>query len=177
MNQEVQFIAYLQSLSSNNNTRVLGILRRGLGQPPGLSPGMLQFVAPGLPAAASPGSWLEKSHYLIASLFAFHPANTPNGNLGHHFARLFHPDQATSMILEMRFNHLLSIHPNDLYIYLPQAVGYLKVNKQVPINWQELLRDVIALGDHQNVQEVKRRWTHAFWDARLHNTPSAHSDK
>ena len=110
------FIEYLESLRDDRGA--LAALRRGLGQPPGTVTSMYPCVVPWLPAEAPP--WQETAYYLIAALFAYHPADGGTGNMGHHFGRARDP-QRDDTAIERRFTALLAAHPDDLDGYLRQA--------------------------------------------------------
>ena len=62
---------------------------------------------------------------------------------------------------------LLSAHPDDLGDYLRQAVSLLK-SKDVPVNWQRLLKDVLAWKrrDERPRLKVQKRWARNFWRSR-----------
>ena len=62
--------------------------------------------------------------------------------------------------IERRFVALLAAHPDDLALYLRQAISYLR-SKEVPVNWQQLLVDLQAWS-HPD-QYVQKRWVRAFW--------------
>ena len=149
------FIEYLESLRDDRGA--LAALRRGLGQPPGTVTSMYPCVVPWLPAEAPP--WQETAYYLIAALFAYHPADGGTGNMGHHFGRARDP-QRDDTAIERRFTALLAAHPDDLDGYLRQAVSFLRA-QEVPINWHQLLTDVRGWGHPDRY--VQRQWAGAFW--------------
>lgn len=155
--QEERFITYLESLREREDRRAaLAALRRGLGRPPGTVAEMYPYVVPWLPDDAP---WKERAYYLIASLFAYHPAPGGTGNMGHHFAQACDP-QGDNTAVERRFTALLAAHPDDLDFYLRQAVSFLK-SKEVPVNWHQLLSDLLAWGHPDRY--VQQRWARAFW--------------
>jgi CRISPR system Cascade subunit CasB len=161
MSQEHGFVTYLKSLA--NSRGALAALRQGLGQPPGTVSDMYRYVVPRLPKDAYPGSWSERSHYLIAALYAVHPASAGDGNLGNHFAvhlDLQNPDRNDA--IERRFVALLTAHPDDLHIYLRQAIGFLR-SKETPVNWDQLMWDVLQLGYQNSSTSVRKRWADGFW--------------
>ena len=150
-----QFVEHLESLREDR--AALAALRRGLGQPPGTVASMYPYVVPRLPDDAP--SWVEDAYYLVAALFAYHPAAGGVGNLGHHFARTRDP-QGDNTAIERRFTALLAAHREDLGSYLRQAISFLK-SKEVPVNWHQLLFDVIAWG--HPARYVQNKWARAFW--------------
>jgi CRISPR system Cascade subunit CasB len=161
------FITYLESLAEDRGA--LAALRRGLGQPPGTVPDMFRYVVPRLPENTYSGSWAEKTHYLIASLYALHPVSISSGNLGDHFARLRDPDPEKNEALERRFTALLTAHPEDLHIYLRQAISFLKSKEEGEkgkVNWHALMWDVLALGNPERAPDVQKRWAQSFWRSR-----------
>lgn len=152
----------IQRLLDNAGDRaMLAALRRGLGQPPGAAPDMFPFVAPFAQRN-------ESAAYLIAALFGLHPANTNQGNLGTHFRRLVLEGSGEDAV-ERRFTHLLRSRREDLDDPLRQAVSLLK-SKDVPVNWQQLMDDVLHWSDPNH--RVQRRWASQFWadDERTSST-------
>jgi len=158
------FIAYLQTLEQDRGK--LAALRRGLGAPPATVPEMYRYVEPFLPARRSPAQ--EAAYYLIASLYAAHPAAASLGNLGSHMAAA---RSGNDDALERRFTVLLAAHPEDLPIYLRHTISFLK-SKDQPVNWNQLFWDLQHWEDEN--RRVQKSWATAFWGgARL--TPEGSS--
>lgn len=155
MKETHPFVTYLEGL--RDNRAALAALRRGLGQSPGTVADMYRYVVPWLADDAPP--WRETAYYLIAALFAYHPDPGGVGNVGRHFARTRAP-QGDNTAIERRFTALLAAHPDDLNFYLRQAVSFLK-SKEVPINWHQLLSDVLGWGHPDRY--VQQQWARAFW--------------
>ena len=151
------FITYLKSLAESDNRGPLAALRRGLGQPPGIVAEMYRYVVPWLPENVSDSQ--EAAYYLVASLFAFHPVSSSQGNMGTHMAKtrsLIGSDEA----IDRRFTALLAAHPEDLPVYLRQAVSYLKSN-DIPVNWNKLMSDLQRWGNPDRI--VQKSWAGEFW--------------
>jgi CRISPR system Cascade subunit CasB len=163
------FIRYLEE--HRDDRAMLAALRRGVGQPPGGSAAVSKYVQPWLWNDA-PAS-LEGAYYLIAPLFALHPMAGGTGNMGDHFAAMVERGQEPPPSVERRFMLLLSAHPDDLADYLRQAVGLLK-SKDVPVDWQQLLKDVRAWKsrDERWRIEVQKEWARAFWRSPHMNRPA-----
>jgi CRISPR system Cascade subunit CasB len=87
-------------------------------------------------------------------------ASTPE-NFGASLALLVTPEAGPS--LDLRVTALLKTHRDDLPVHLRQTVGLLNA-KDIPINWQQLLKDVLNW-DHED-QFVQRAWARAFWGRR-----------
>jgi CRISPR system Cascade subunit CasB len=155
MTKTQPFITYLEEL--RDDRAALAALRRGLGQPPGTVAGMYPYVVRWLPADAPPAR--EAAYYLVAALYAYHPAQGGVGNLGEAFRRTLDP-QGDNTAVERRFTALLAAHPDDLDFYLRQAVSFLR-SKEVPVNWHQLLADVLAWGHPDRY--VQKQWARAFW--------------
>jgi CRISPR system Cascade subunit CasB len=164
-----KFIEYLEGL--RDDRAALAALRRGLGQPPGTVPDMYRYVVPWLPADAPP--WREEATYLVAALFAYHPAAGGTGNMGNHFARARDP-QSDNTAIERRFTALLAAHPDDLGFYLRQAVSFLR-SKEVPVDWHRLLSDVLVWGHPDRY--VQKRWARAFWGRPTHETIESQTEE
>ncbi len=160
MSKPQPFVEYLQKLKGDEQRgrTALAALRRGLGQPPGQAPEMFRYVTPFIPTDA--GVWQEECYFLIASLFGLHPESTEIGNMGDHYSRL--RQSADDAAVERRFMALLAAHPDDLDTYLRQAVSLLK-SKDVPVNWSQLLWDVLAWNDPDRRLRVTKAWARAFW--------------
>ncbi len=150
------FIKYLLGLASNEDRGALAALRRGLGNPPGTTVEMFRFVEPFLQEKRSIQK--ENAYYLIAALFALHPKTTDTGNIGKHMAAI--ADENSREALDRRFVALLSSHTDDLPRYLRQAISLLK-SKDIPVNWNQLLRDLQGWGSPE--RWVQKSWARAFW--------------
>jgi CRISPR system Cascade subunit CasB len=159
------FVTYLQSLTEREDRAALAALRRGLGQPPGEVAEMHPYIIPRLPENIRSGSWQEATYYLIASLYALHPASAASGNLGRHFADTLDPNPDYNAAIERRFTALLTAHPADLPFYLRQAISYLK-SKDRAINWHRLMRDVNAWHNPDWRPDIQKRWANQFWGRR-----------
>jgi CRISPR system Cascade subunit CasB len=168
-----RFIEYLEE--HRDNRAMLAALRRGLGQPPGTVPEVSKYIQPWL--ADDAPAYLEETYYIIAPLFALHPIAGGSGNMGTHFAALCESGREPPSSVERRFILLLSAHPDDLPDYLRQAVSLLK-SKQVPVNWQTLLKDVLdwKRRDERPRTRVQRKWSRDFWRPRDKSAPVPQSE-
>lgn len=155
--EQYPFINYLETLQAREDRGALAALRRGLGQPPGSVYQMFPYVVPWLPNDGP--RRLEDAYFLVASLFAYHPAPNGAGNMGEHFARTREPDGDDTAI-ERRFTALLASHREELPTHLRQAVGFLRTREQ-PVNWHLLFRHV-QHWDHPS-SYVQREWARSFW--------------
>ncbi|NKQ37701.1 MAG: type I-E CRISPR-associated protein Cse2/CasB [Chloroflexi bacterium] len=162
MSSEHHFITYLESLTQADDRGALAALRRGLGQPPGTVPDMFPYVVPRLPNNAYPGSWAEQCYYLIPSLYALYPEMGDGRNLGSHFARTLQHDAEKDKAVERRFTALLAAHPQDLPIYLRQAISFLR-SKEIPVNWHQLMWDILAWDKPDKLPRIQKRWANEFW--------------
>ncbi len=162
MEETHPYVGFLEGLREDR--AALAALRRGLGQPAGTVASMFRYVVPWLPADAK--SWQERRYYLIASLFAYHPQAGGMGNMGDHFARTRTP-QGDDTATERRFTALLDAHPEDLDVYLRQAVSLLR-SKEVAVNWRQLFDDLRRWGYES--RPVQNAWARAFWGRRNQET-------
>ena len=152
------FVAYLQKLADQEERGALASLRRGLGHPPGTAPEMFRYVIPHLPTEVSRTQ--EAAYYLVAALFALHPKSCENGNIGDHMAHA--RDGNNDDAIERRFTALLMAHPDDLPDHLRQAISFLK-SKDIPVNWEQLLRDLQNWDNPDWRTGVQKRWARYFW--------------
>ena len=154
---EHPFVSYLEKRRDDRGA--LAALRRGLGQPPGTVPDMYRYVVPWLPDDAP--WWKEDAYYLIAALFAYHPKEGGKGTMGDHYAHARDPG-GNDTAIERRFTALLAAHPDELGDYLRQAVSFLK-SEDVPVNWHQLLPDVMRWSHPEMRVTVQQRWARGFW--------------
>lgn len=150
-------IAYL--IENRDERAMLAALRRGLGQPLGAVPDMFPYVVRFLPEDAS--RWDEECLYLMASLFALHPAHTAEGNLGDHLYQLA-IKMGDSQATERRFQQLLRAEPEMLPDLLRQIISLLKTN-EIPVNWHQLMRDIYSWYWPDRRRNVVRWWARSFW--------------
>jgi len=152
---EDRFIAYLAGLADKENRGALAALRRGLGRPPGTAAEMHPYVMPYLPRG---WGWWQECFYIVACLFALHPAARREGNFGDTFHAVCSETGGDS--IEARFVALLNAHREDLFGHLRHAVSLAKA-KDAPVDWKRLLRDVQHWDD--DARWVQRDWARAFW--------------
>ena len=158
--REESFVVYLEKLAEKEDRAALAALRRSLGKSPGEAADAHRYVLP-----FSPAIWEEPAYYLVAGLFALHPANwrkeegdNRQTNFGASFAWL--QSQVDSDSIEKRFVALLDCHEDDLAEHLRHAVSLLR-SKEVPVDWVQLLRD-LRNWNHED-RFVQRNWARAFW--------------
>jgi CRISPR system Cascade subunit CasB len=163
MNANTPVRPLIPALESLREDRAaLANLRRGLGQPRSIAPAMQPYLISLIPEDAT--RWQEQSHYLIAALYALHPKNTTEGNLGQHFNRaVAQAGEGGGEAIERRFVALLDAHPEDLAFHLRQAVSFLKSKEEIAINWQRLFYDVLAWNHDERRADVQRQWARGFW--------------
>jgi CRISPR system Cascade subunit CasB len=175
-NKPERFVEYLEKLEAGQDRAALAALRRSLGKSPGQAAEAHRHVL-----WVSPPSWEEPAYYLVAGLFALHPASWRKEkddnqltNFGASFARMKSKADSESSI-ERRFVALLNCHADDLAEHLRHAVGLLRSN-EIPVDWAQLLRDLRKWGHEDRF--VQRRWARAFWGGNQsdqqadHGTPS-----
>jgi len=159
-------IAHLEDLAEREDRRALAALRRGLGRPPGTVPEMHRHVMPFLDHPDRFG-WPEQCCYIVAALFAAHPAPGGKGNLGDAFARLAEetsgkPGERAESV-ERRFVALLKADREDLFGHLRHAVNLAR-SKEVHIDYGRLLIDIRNWDSDD--QWVQRNWSRSFWATR-----------
>lgn len=163
--REAEFIRWLQGLNEEQEGRegkkrpkeraVLATLRRGLGKAPGTAIEMYPYLMPFGPWESE---WEMKSYFMVAALFASHPAPGGTGSMGSTMAAV--KSATGSESIEKRFVALLNAHPDDLYRHLRHAVSLAK-SKEIPVNWGQLLRDIKDWPSTTGI--VQRRWARDFW--------------
>jgi CRISPR system Cascade subunit CasB len=154
------FIESLERLYVNEERGALAALRRGLGRAPGTAMEMHPYV---VPFTRDLNRRQEDALYVVAALFGLYPRESWRRGIGEKFSNLgaslkLLKREKDSGGVERRFVALLNCRAEDLPNHLRQFVGLLKTN-DIPIDWPQLLRDVIRWDDDENVQ---RNWARAF---------------
>jgi len=151
------FVKYLVSLVEREDRGALAALRRGVGKPPGTTPDTFPIM---VPRTADMDRFAADTYFLVGSLFALHPLNCKEGNMGTTFAAIRKPQAEEGDSLEKRFVALLNADAEDLPNHLRHAVS-LAASKDVAINWAQL----IAALRHWNHLDrfIQRRWAEQFW--------------
>lgn len=159
-NKPERFVEYLEKLDTDQDRAALAALRRSLSKSPGQAAEAHQHVL-----WLNPPSREEPAYYLVAGLFALHPANWRKEegdkrltNFGASFAWL--KSKTDSGSIEKRFVALLDCHEDDLPEHLRHAISLFK-SKEILVDWVQLLRD-LRNWNHED-RFVQRRWARAFW--------------
>ncbi|MCU0514134.1 MAG: type I-E CRISPR-associated protein Cse2/CasB [Anaerolineae bacterium] len=151
------FITFLEE--HHEDRAMLAELRRGLGRAPGEAAGMFPYIMPFVHSERDLRQGQADDLFLIASLFALHPASAAAGNMGAHLracAEAAGDDAATSR----RFVQLLNLRRPVLDTPLRQHISLLKA-QEIRVNWQQLLADVMSWSRHDHI--VQKQWAHAYW--------------
>lgn len=90
---------------------------------------------------------------VVAGLFAYHPDETHEGNLGTTCLRLKGENES----FEARFRRLLACDRDEICERLHPVILAAKA-KGIPVNYEELFTDLCYWGD-----KVKERWAQKFW--------------
>jgi CRISPR system Cascade subunit CasB len=157
------FIESLERLYVNEERGALAALRRGLGRAPGMAMEMHPYV---VPFTRDLSRRQEDAFYIVAALFGLYPRESWRGGAGEKFSNLgaslkLLKKEKDSGGVERRFVALLNCRAEDLPDHLRQFIGLLKAN-DIPVNWGQLLNDVIRWDYDEYVQ---RNWAKAFWAA------------
>jgi CRISPR system Cascade subunit CasB len=162
--RDERFIEALVVLYEQEDRVELAALRRGLSNPPGETMEMYPYVAPFTQGLTRKQ---EDAYYLIAALFGLYPGESWTSsesrlrtNLG--ASLRWFTNESSSESIERRFVALLNAHTDDLSEHLRQTISLLK-SKDIPVDWRQLLRDVINWEDDDRF--VQRNWSKAFWGA------------
>ncbi len=91
----------------------------------------------------------------VAGLFAYHPDEAHEGNLGTTCLRL----KGQSESFDARFRRLLACDRDEICERLRPVVLAARA-KGIPVNYEELFADLCYWGDN-----VKARWAREYWGA------------
>jgi CRISPR system Cascade subunit CasB len=148
---ESPLVDYLEQ--HREDRAMLAALRRGLGRPAGMAAEMFPYVIPFVQ------DWNEDDVFLVAALFALHPASAPQGNMGDH-SRKMAQGAGDDASIQRRFVQLLNMRRDSLATPLRQQIGLLK-SQDIAVNWRQLQRDV-QNWDHPD-RFVQKAWARAYW--------------
>ena len=139
-----RLLAYLRRLK--NDRGAMAALRCAL------NPGKLPRVWPLLAQVGGIGNPCIET---MAGLFAYHPDETPTGNLGRTCRRL----RVTNEWFDARFRSLLGCDRDEICERLRPVILTAKA-KAIPINYEELFADLYSWDS-----KVKARWAREYWGA------------
>ncbi len=170
--QKSRFIDYLEGLKKREARGILAALRRGLHFELGTCVQMFPYVIPWLEKGK--GRWNSNMHYLVASLFAYHPSSSQKGNLGDVFQNIS-LKRGQNNSLEQRFVALLRSNPEDLPFHMRQAISLAKSEK-VSINWHELFYDLKRWPYESNYPPYEK-WAQSFWKKKTEENNKNKNEK
>lgn len=102
--------------------------------------------------------WQETCCFLVAALFAGHPAHKLGVSLGKALGQI----QEKSGSIEGRFLSLLTVPSERLRVPLRQIISLLAAH-DVPLDWGLLLKDLCRWNDSE--KRVQQRWARHFYQA------------
>jgi CRISPR system Cascade subunit CasB len=127
------------------------------------TPDMYPYVVPYLPDS----SWGHERYFLVASLFAVHPAESRRGiSFGSVFRKIWEDSGKSDSIMK-RFEALLSADSEDIGGYLRHAISLAK-SRNVAIDYHQLFYD-LGYWDHPD-RFVQRAWAKDFWGYKMQKT-------
>ncbi len=166
------FLRHLMAIAETDRG-ALAALRRSLSFEPGCYPAAFpsveRFVGPERHALDP----FRKALYLVAGLFARHPAQRTGQSLAAAFGQM--RLQRDSASIEKRFVALLSADPDSLPDHLRQAVSLLAADG-IPLDYGRLLNDLARWLDphaHEKLDDIRQRWARDFYRAL---TPRENAD-
>ncbi len=166
------FIDYLKKLSDSKQRGALAAMRRGLQHELGKCVDMYPYVIPWLKNIK--GRWNKNMHYLIASLFAYHPNSGNSGNMGDVFRKISLA-QGESKSVEQRFITLLRCNPDDLDFHMRQAISLAK-SANIPIDWHRLFYD-LKRWPYESSFPPYENWAQSFWKKEENNNNKKEKNK
>lgn len=152
MHQSERFMSFLRSLTLQENKRSLVDLRQGVSAT--REHYAYKHLSPYCDLSNSRSLAMFKT---IAALYATHPCETANGNLGSAFRLLCSTkDELDSM--EKRVLRLLSCDTaEEICLILPKFFSLFKA-KKIPFPFEGILKDLLFWGDR-----TKRLISKEFW--------------
>jgi CRISPR system Cascade subunit CasB len=157
-----RFVARLYAFAAAEDRGALAALRRSLQDPNGMAASAFPHVVPFLPKEQSP--LRDRAYFLVAALFAQATTHELGVSIGDAFRRIQAASGAAdgkdNPSIRSRFVALLDAHPEDVADHLRHALSLARA-KDVAIDWEQLLRDILRLGYAD--RPVQRRWAQDFW--------------
>lgn len=146
-------VTRLERLRDAKDRAAMAKLRRGLGKRGG-TPEMYPYIIPYLTGDDNRDT---ERYFLVASLFAMHPAPAPRGlSMG----KVFRAMGEGSASIEKRFTNLLAADADDIAGHLRQTVSLAK-NKGVAVDYHQLLYDLGRWNFRD--RRVQLNWARDFW--------------
>lgn len=170
------FFQRLYKIARDKDRASLSSLRKSLGKADGAQLSAYPVIGAFLPSKQRP--WDEAKYILIAGLFASHidlenPSLGFKGDFGVSFKNYekvcVTESQKASESIDKRFSSLIECEAEDLPIRLRHAVSLLK-SKGIPIEWPQLLKDLIGWGHPDRY--VQKKWARNYWTHANHNEES-----
>lgn len=153
------FISYLEELATRDDRGALAAIRKGLQYDPGKCADTYPYIIPWLGNVKS--KWEKDVHYLIASLFAYHPSSISQPqNIGDVFSKIS-LKRGDTKSLEKRFKNLLKSKPEDLPLHMRQVISLAK-SESIPVNWHELFYD-LKRWPYESTFPPYEKWANSFW--------------
>lgn len=172
MNEFMNQLLLMRQPEIPGNTARIAKLKRGLGQQPIQNTEAMSVIY----ACVREGTpeYLRQAYEIIAPLFALYPTENGTGNMGRHFRELCGEEQQflasnqdkLPANVERRFMRLLASEPNELADTLRPAVLLLK-SKDVPVNWYQLIDDLVDWQSADRRTKVRSKWSRSFWKLKV----------
>jgi CRISPR system Cascade subunit CasB len=164
------FVRHLQQLAADHRA-ALAVLRRSAGFDPGAYPPAFPYVERYVPDDSHAQDHRRQARYLLATLFALHPHHLEGCSLAAAFGRLMRKRESDS--IEKRFVALLAADPEQLPVYLRQAVSLLAAD-DFGCDYASLETDLARWLNPFDIDQrdrVRQRWARDFYRA-LAGSPS-----
>lgn len=156
-------VARLERYAQTEDRAALAALRRSLDEEAASFARAAPYVAPALPLGLEPTN--ERIAYLVAGLFALHPASS-SWTLARALRRVMDRREAAS--IEGRFVALLGASLEDLSPHLRHAVSLIR-SEDLAIDWLQLIED-LRFWSHPTGR-AQRHWASDFWASAPAPTP------
>ena len=155
-------VEHLLELQRRQDRAAFAVLRRAAASEPGRSADAFPLVLPWVPENARQRRD-EWAYFLVATLFALHPAHAEAGNFGRTMWRTAtEGSEKPNPSADLRFRRLLEADRDDLPGLLRSAVR-LAASRAAPppVNYDLLLTHLLAW-NHPDAW-VQREWARTYW--------------
>lgn len=161
------FVSHLLELAKSNRG-AMAELRRSLSHEPGAHVAAFPYVERHAGNRHALDAY-RKALYLVAGLFALHPAHRKGSSFATAYGRLSEQRKRSQKSdgIERRFIALLSADAQSVPTHLRQAVSLL-VADDLPCDYVRLLNDLAVWLDPRKLDrldEVRQRWAQDFYRA------------
>jgi len=176
----------VRSLSDSGSWQAASLakLRRGIGKPPGASPGVWELTLAELPEALASDygkpSYAEWAIHLALTLFALHQqgksdsVNDQGVSFGQAVSLLIAPDGKNESGIKSRFDAALTAKNIGEFAHHARGLIQLMRAHEVQMDYPLFAKDMYEYQFNESKDKVRLRWAEAYY--RVNNMPEPQAE-